>query len=77
MLNETNSELQERSDKAAIEEMQARSDIQMPAPIYNGCFVDAYELMYDNYMSHQQAVKQAIKEQQRIEAKEWNDWYGY
>lgn len=34
MLNEPNSELQERSDSAAIEEMMDRTDIQMPAPIY-------------------------------------------
>ena len=77
MLNETNSELEERSDKAAIEEMMARTEVQMPAPNYHDDFVDAYELMYDNYMNHQQAVKQAIKEQQRIEAKEWNYRYGY
>ena len=73
MLNETNSELEERSDKAAADEMMVRTDIQIPAPIYHGDFVDAYEFMYDNYMNHQQAVKQAIEDQQRIEAEEWND----
>lgn len=66
MLNETNSELQERSDNAAIEEMMERTDIQLPAPIYHRDFVDAYNLMYDNY------VRKAIEEQQQIEAKEWN-----
>ena len=51
MLNETNSELEERLDSAAIEEMQARSGIQMPAPIYHRDFVDAYELMYNDYIN--------------------------
>lgn len=73
MLNETNSELEERSDSAAIEEMMERTDIQMPAPIYHRDFVDAYELMYDDYVYHREAVRQAIEEQQRIEAKEWNE----
>ena len=35
MLNETNSELEERSDKAAVEEMAIRSEVQLPAPIYH------------------------------------------
>lgn len=77
MLNETNSELEERSDSAAIEEMLERTEIQMPASIYQGLYDEAYELMYDDYMNHQQAVKQAIKDQQRIEDFEWNDRYGY
>lgn len=47
MLNETNSELQERSDDAAIEEMMERTDVQIPAQLY-------------------------IREQQQIEAEEWN-----
>ena len=68
MLNETNSELEERLDDLAVEEMQVRSDIQMPAPIYHGAFDDAYEVMYDDYMSR------LIEEQQRIADEEW---YGY
>ena len=77
MLNETNSELEERSDSAAIEEMAIRSEVQLPAPIYHDDFVDAYEFMYDDYMNHRQAVKQAIEDQQRIVAMDWNDRYGY
>ena len=78
MLNETNSELEERLDSAAIEEMAIRSEVQLPAPIYHDDFVDAYRVMYDDYMDHRQAVKQAIAEQQEIEAKEWNKhYYGY
>ena len=77
MLNETNSELEERSDKAAVDEMTIRTEVQMPHQIYYGDFVDAYELMYDDYMNHRQVVKQAIKEQQRIEAMDWNDRHGY
>ena len=77
MLNETNSELQERSDKDAADEMMIRTDIQLPAPIYHRDFVDAYELMYDDYVYHMEAVKQAIEDQQRIEATDWNDRHGY
>ena len=73
MLNETNRELEERSDDAAIEEMQIRSEVQMPNQIYYGDFVDTYEIMYDDYVYHMEAVRQAIEEQQRIEAKEWNE----
>ena len=63
MLNETNSELQERSDSAAIEEMMVRTDIQIPARIYTG----------DEYFE-----RRAIAEQQEIAAKEWNKhYYGY
>ena len=72
MLNETNSELQERSDKVAVDEMMIRTEVQMP-PIYHRDFDDEYELMYDNYVYHMEAVRQAIEEQQRIEAKEWNE----
>ena len=69
MLNEINSELEERLDSAAIEEMMIRTEVQMPAPIYHGAFDDAYNLMYDNY------VRKAIEEQQQIEAREWNgEW---
>ena len=50
MLNETNSELEERLDSAAIEEVMERTEIQMPA---------------------------SIKDQQAIEAKEWNNRHGY
>ena len=72
MLNEPNSELEERSDDAAIEEMMERTDIQLPAPNYHRDFVDAYELMYDDY------IDKLIAEQQiEIEAKDWNDRYGY
>ena len=67
MLNETNSELEERSDSAAIEEMRIRTEVQMPHQIYYGDFVDAYEVMYDYYMNR------LIREQQQIEAKEWNE----
>ena len=77
MLNETNSELEERSDKAAIEEMMIRTEVQMSAQAYYDDLVDAYERMYDDYMDHQRVVKQAIKEQQRIEAMDWNDRHGY
>ena len=78
MLNETNSELEERLDSAAIEEMAIRSEVQMSAQAYYDDLVDAYERMYDNYMDHRQAVKQAIAEKQEIEAKEWNKhYYGY
>lgn len=66
MLNETNSELQERSDKAAADEMMDRTDVQIPAPIYHDDFVDAYEIMYNAYMDR------LIGEQQQIEAEEWN-----
>ena len=69
MLNETNSELQERSDKAAIEEMMDRTDVQIPAPIYHGDFVDAYNLMYEDYMNR------LIEEQQAIADEEWNEHY--
>ena len=58
MLNETNSELEERSDSAAIEEMMIRTDVLMPA------------LM--DHMNHRQALKEAIEDQRRIEAMEWN-----
>ena len=34
MLNETNSELEERLDSAAIEEMAIRSEVQMSAQAY-------------------------------------------
>lgn len=68
MLNETNSELEERLDSAAIEEMRARSGIQLPAPNYYEGYVDAYNLMYDNYMNR------LIEEQQQIEAEEWNEY---
>ena len=77
MLNETNSELEERSDKAAIEEMMIRTEVQMSAQAYYDDLVDAYERMYDDYMDHQRVVKQAIKEQQSIEAMDWNDRHGY
>ena len=73
MLNETNRELEERSDSAAIEEMMVRTYIQIPAPIYHGDFVDAYEIMYDDYVYHMEAIKY----QQRIEAEDWNDRHGY
>ena len=69
MLNETNSELQERSDKAAIEEMMDRTDVQIPAPIYHD-FVDAYNLMYEDYMN-----RLLIEEQQAIADEEWNEHY--
>ena len=72
MLNETNSELEERSDDLAVQEMMDRTDVQMPAPIYHGAFVDTYELMYEGY------INRLIEEQQiEIEAKDWNDRYGY
>ena len=73
MLNETNSELQERSDKAAIEEMMIRTEEpQIPARIYTGELEDALDLMYDDYMD------QLIAEQiQEIEARDWNDRHGY
>lgn len=45
--------------------MQARSGIQMPAPIYHRDFVDAYELMYNDYINR-------LIEEQLIEAEEWN-----
>lgn len=77
MLNETNGELEERSDSAAVEEMMIRTEVQMPAPIYRGAFDDAYELMYDDYVYHMEAVRQATKDQQRIEAEDWNDRHGY
>ena len=67
MLNETNSELQERSDKAAIEEMMVRTEVQMPHQIYYGDFVDAYDLMYEDYMNR------LIEKQQAIADEEWNE----
>ena len=57
MLNETNSELQERSDKAAADEMMERTDVQIPAPLYR---------IHEDYMNR------LIREQQQIEAEEWN-----
>lgn len=66
MLNETNSELEERSDDLAVEEMMDRTDVQIPAPIYHGDFVDAYNLMYEDYMNR------LIGEQQQIADVEWN-----
>lgn len=66
MLNETNSELEERSDDLAVEEMMDRTDVQIPAPIYHGDFVDAYNFMYENYMNR------LIGEQQQIADVEWN-----
>ena len=67
MLNETNSELEERSDDLAVEEMMDRTDVQIPAPIYHGDFVDAYDLMYDDYMNR------LIEKQQAIADEEWNE----
>ena len=71
MLNETNSELQERSDKVAVDEMMIRTEVQMP-PIYHRDFDDAYELMYEEYMD-----KLIAESQQAIEAMDWNDRHGY
>ena len=63
MLNETNSELEERSDKAAADEMMDRTDVQIPAPLYR---------IHEDYMDR------LIEEQQQIEAREWNKHsYGY
>ena len=62
MLNEPNSELEERSDKAAADEMMIRTEVQIPAPLYR---------IHEDYMDR------LIKEQQRIEAKEWKHSYGY
>ena len=62
MLNETNRELEERSDKAAADEMMIRTEVQIPAPLYR---------IHEDYMDR------LIKEQQRIEAKEWKHSYGY
>lgn len=71
MLNETNSELEERLDDLAVEEMQIRSEVQMPAPIYRGAFDDAYNLMYHDYMNR-------LIEEQEIEAREWiGKWNEY
>ena len=67
MLNETNSELEERSDDLAVEEMMDRTDVQIPAPIYHGDFVDAYDLMYEDYMNR------LIEKQQAIADEEWNE----
>ena len=77
MLNETNSELQERSDKAAADEMMLRTEEpQIPARIYTGELNDALDIV--NAYFERQAVKQAIEDQQRIEAEEWNKhYYGY
>ena len=56
-MNETISELEERSDKAAIEEMMLRTEEpQIPADIY----FRRYDLSFEIMM------------QQRIEAWEWN-----
>ena len=69
MLNETNSELEERSDSAAVEEMMKRTDVQIPARIYTGELEDAYNFMYKEYINY------LITEQQAIEAREWNgEW---
>ena len=70
MLNETNRELEERSDKAAIDEMMIRTEVQMPASIYQEPY-DALDIV-DAYFE-----RKAIAEQQAIEAKDWNDRYGY
>ena len=49
MLNETNSELEERLDSAAIEEMMIRTGVQMPASIY--------QEVYGDHMNHRQAIE--------------------
>ena len=68
MLNEPNSELQERSDSAAIEEMMERTDVQIPARIYTGELEGAFDLLYEDY------ARQAIAKQQAIADKEWNEY---
>ena len=70
MLNETNSELEERLDKAAAYEMMIRTEEpQIPAQIYTGELEDAYNFMYKEYINY------LITEQQAIEAREWNgEW---
>ena len=70
MLNETNSELEERSDSAAVEEMMKRTDVQIPARIYTGELEDALDLLYGDYFD-----RMAIAEQQKIEDFEWNRRY--
>ena len=73
MLNETNSELEERLDSAAIEEMMKRTGVQIPARIYTGELDDAFDLLYVDYYD-----RRAIAEQQKIEDFEWNrHYYGY
>lgn len=68
MLNETNSELQERSDSAAIEEMLERTDVQIPARIYAGDLNSAFDIIYEQH------ARRGIEEQQQIEAEEWNEY---
>ena len=67
MLNETNSELEERSDKAAVEEMMERTDVQIPARIYTGELNNTLDLMYKEYINY------LIAEQQAIADREWNE----
>ena len=71
MLNETNSELEERLDKAAAYEMMIRTEEpQIPARIYTGELEDALDLLYGDYFD-----RMAIAEQQKIEDFEWNRRY--
>lgn len=67
-MNETVSELEERSDSAAIEEMMIRTQVQLPASIYQEVY-DALDIV-DAYFE-----RKAIAEQQAIEAEEWNKHY--